>query len=347
MSSSDDEPDLTQSDPAETMDGGDEKPDLEDVGLDRDMVSDDTVLSDPSDSTPDTAQQLHTGIESSRFRVIRTYAKGGLGRVVLARDIGLSRNVAIKDINPKRDSDQARMRLVREATVTGGLEHPNIIPVYDIGYYDDGSPYYMMRFVQGHTLRDAILEFHAKEAEQNRTAHRLEMRRLLRHLIEVCNAVGYAHSQGILHRDIKPANIMIGKHDETLVLDWGLTKTLEEFRESPETVAVSGDDSGELDSQTGGSWESGQTQMGSVLGTPGFMSPEQAAGKVAEMVNATDVYGLGATMYYLLCGKRPIVEKSRARLIERTIAGEIRTASSNQTQHPQAAQCNLPQGNGD
>ena len=322
MSSSDDERDLTQSDPAETLDGS-ETSDHQSNESDRDIVIGDTVLSDPSKSESESEERLHPGMESSRFRVIRTYAEGGLGRVVLARDIGLGRNVAIKDINPKRDSEQARMRLVREATVTGVLEHPNIIPVYDVGYYDDGSPYYVMRFVQGHTLRDVIIEYHAK-AQQNRTARRLEMRRLLRHLIEVCSAVGYAHSQAVLHRDIKPANIMIGKHDETLILDWGLTKTMDEFGEVPDVTASSMDENSEdFDSCTDGSWESGQTRMGSVLGTPGFMSPEQTAGKIAEMTNATDVYGLGATLYYLLCGQRPIVEKSRVRLINRTIAREF------------------------
>ena len=163
-----------------------------------------------------------------RFRVLRPHAKGGLGEVLLAEDNELHREVALKQIQSRyADDADSRARFVLEAEVTGGLEHPGIVPVYGLGTYADGRPFYAMRFIHGDSLKDAINEFYDPAAARDPGERTLAWRQLLGHFIAVCNAIEYAHSRGILHRDLKPANIMLGKFGETLVVDWGLAKAWE------------------------------------------------------------------------------------------------------------------------
>ena len=160
-----------------------------------------------------------------RYRKIRDHAQGGLGVVFLARDEELGREVALKEIQDQHaDVPASRARFVLEAEVTGSLEHPGIVPVYGLGRYDDGRPFYAMRFIKGDSLKDAIEQFHRDDAGRPPGERTLELQKLLRRFLDVCNAISYAHSRGVLHRDLKPQNIMIGKYGETLVVDWGLAK---------------------------------------------------------------------------------------------------------------------------
>src|SRR5262249_36739272 len=159
--------------------------------------------------------------DGQRFRVLRPHAQGGLGAVFVALDAELHREVALKQLLDKQADDPvSRQRFLLEAEVTGSLEHPGIVPVYGLGAYGDGRPYYAMRFVRGDSLKEAIDRFHAEGASKSGPGRRsLELRKLLRRFTDVCNAIEYAHSRGVLHRDIKPGNIIVGRHGETPVGD--------------------------------------------------------------------------------------------------------------------------------
>src|SRR5207245_1911041 len=121
---------------------------------------------------------------------------------------------------------ESRARFLLEARITGGLEHPGIVPVYGLGTYADGRPFYAMRFVQGDSLKEAVERFHREKATLPAGERTLRLRALLGRFVDVCNAVAYAHSRGVLHRDLKPGNVMLGKYGETLVVDWGLAKVV-------------------------------------------------------------------------------------------------------------------------
>jgi WD40 repeat protein len=214
-------------------------------------------------------------------------ARGGMGRISAAYDRRLGRPVAIKELLARDPETVARFE--REARITGRLQHPAIVPVYEAGTWPDGAPFYAMKLIEGDSLATLL----------SRCTSLDERLALLPHVIDVANALAYAHAQRIVHRDLKPANVIIGSFGETMVVDWGLAKLLAE--EGEPAAGAAADLHADL------------TMAGRIMGTPAFMAPEQAGpGPVDERA---DVYALGAILYHLLAGKRPYAEITAGRAI--------------------------------
>jgi serine/threonine-protein kinase len=278
-------------------------------------------LPGPGGSGPAT-WQLNPAIDQpagSRYRILRPHAKGGLGQVSVAEDEELHREVALKEIQERHADDlESRARFVQEAEVTGGLEHPGIVPVYGLGHYINGRPFYAMRFIRGDSLRTAIQNYHSEGREEDAGKRAVQFRGLINRFIAVCQAMEYAHSRGVVHRDIKPDNIMLGKYGETLVVDWGLAKQVGRA-DRPVTESAEPEQSLRLSSGSGTS----PTMQGTAVGTPSYMSPEQAAGRLDEMGPPSDIYSLGATLYAILTGKPPVEGKTPSDIMLRVQLGDI------------------------
>lgn len=235
------------------------------------------TIGDTATSPADPADPAAPGLdESERYRIGRELARGGMGAIHEATDVRLSRTVAVKRLLTQSGRADARLR--REALITASLQHPAIVPVFDVGELADRGPFYAMKLVDGTSLDVAIQRASTLDA-------RLA---LLPHAVTVVEAVAYAHSRGIVHRDLKPHNVLVGAFGETVVIDWGLAK---QVHAADETVTV------------GASSDEILTRIGAVMGTPAYMPPEQAAGAVVDA--RADVYALGAMLYHLLTGKRP------------------------------------------
>jgi eukaryotic-like serine/threonine-protein kinase len=276
----------------------------------------------PLQQPPATASQLVATLpvdgptpQTGRFRILRPHAAGGLGQVFVALDTELNREVALKEIKVQLTHDvNCRQRFTLEAEINGGLEHPGIVPVYGFGQYPDGRPYYAMRFIRGDSLEEAIDRFHDGKPHAD-IFNCVDFRKLLARFVAVCNAMEYAHSRGVLHRDLKPRNIMLGKYGETLVVDWGLAKArgrAERYIDAGEHTLLPRSGSG-----------STATQYGAAIGTPAYMSPEQAAGWLDELGPTTDVYSLGATLYHILTGEPPFDRDDLATTLRRIQAGDF------------------------
>jgi WD40 repeat protein len=245
-------------------------------------------------------------VPKAAYEIIGEHARGGLGRVLLARDKRLERVVAIKVL--ARIGLSALGRFQREALLTAKLQHPAIVPVIEAGYFDSGEPFYAMKFVAGRPLRDVI-------AERASLPARLE---LLPNLRVVCDAMAYAHAHGIIHRDLKPSNVLVGDYGETVVVDWGLAKDLADpGGRGPADAADPEEHAEPLPYRKNA--EAGLTTVGTVVGTPAYMPPEQAAGQIVDQ--RADVYALGAMLYHTLVGAPPYQGTTSDAIVQSVLAG--------------------------
>lgn len=244
-----------------------------------------------------------------RYRLLRLHATGGMGQVWLAEDLELGRQVALKEVRADRSADPALgRRFLQEARVTGRLQHPGVVPVYELEPGRDGEPpYYAMRLVRGRTLAEAAADYHRKRGEG--LAGPLDLHTLLSAFVSVCNTVAYAHSQGILHRDLKTANVVLGDFGEVVLLDWGFAKGVDDAGDAP-AAELPLDDNPQ------------HTLAGQVVGTPAYMAPEQAAGQRDRIDVRTDVFGLGAILYEILTGRPPFSGTDTRELIRQAREGE-------------------------
>jgi serine/threonine protein kinase len=246
-----------------------------------------------------TIERLRAGADEpdlagTRYRLLERVARGGMGVVYAAEDEKLDRRVALKVLDvPGTDGDLAN-RLMREARVLARLEHPGIVPVHDVGTLADGRVFYTMKFVEGQRL-DKFIEGVASVQDR------------LRLFLRICEAVAFAHARGVLHRDLKPANIMVGPFGEVLVMDWGLAKILHSATQlanhaaDPDATIIEKSKSSDgMDDSTKSSVITGH---GTVMGTPGYISPEQARGEVESLDARSDIFSLGALLRFILTRK--------------------------------------------
>jgi PAS domain S-box-containing protein len=235
------------------------------------------------------------GRDMGCYQILSLLGAGGMGRIWLARDSELGRDIALKELRPEKAGvDVLQTRFVREARITAQLEHPGIVPVYELGRRpDDQQPFYTMRFVKGRTLTEAAQDYHRRRIAGE--ADSLEFVSLMSAFVTVCNTVAYAHSRGIIHRDLKGQNVLLGDFGQVVVLDWGLAKLLDRSEDDLDSSSIV------LDREAAEGRD--LTLQGQMIGTPAYMAPEQAAGDFIDQ--RTDVYGLGAILYEIITGQPP------------------------------------------
>jgi len=252
-------------------------------------------------------------LNGSRYRLLDRLGQGGMGSVYRAEDTLLGREVALKVVSIPDADGALSARLVREAKIIAQLEHPGIVPIHDVGTLPDGRPYYTMKLVQGERLD-----------QQVRKSGTLSGR--LRMFLKIVDAVSFAHARGVLHRDLKPSNIMIGPFGEVLVMDWGLSKVLREAVADSEMTVTNDAGDGQAD---------GATSHGTVLGTPGYMAPEQARGENRVLDERADVFSLGAILSFLINDPGERVSRPLAAIVRKA------TASHPQERYSSAAELGL------
>jgi len=257
-----------------------------------------TVPSSPPGLSDDALRRLRDAAElpepdPSRYLVLERIGRGGMGAVYRARDVLLKRDVALKVLHVGADSGDVAARLTQEARTLARLEHPGIVPVHDVGVLADGRPFYTMKLVQGHPLDDVVRG--RPQAD------------LLRLFSRICEPMAFAHSRGVVHRDVKPQNVMVGEFGEVLVLDWGVSKwaSARDAHDAALPAAAAGIDTG----------------AGAVVGTRGYMAPEQARGDSASVDSRADVYSLGMLLTHML-------SLSSTRGMPRPLSAILRKATS-------------------
>lgn len=229
----------------------------------------------------------------TKYRILGEISSGGMGTVYRAEDTELGRQIAIKVLNGTEANEDIAQRMVREAQIIARLEHPGIVPVHDVGTLPDGRVFYAMKLVRGGRLDEFV-------------TGQVSLKDRLRKFQAVCEAVAFAHAHGVIHRDLKPQNIMIGSFGEVLVLDWGVAKMIAMPASADELEA----DTLLLPPRNNDHDQTENTAQGTIIGTPNYMSPEQSRGEINGLDQRSDVYSLGAIMYFLLTNKSPRTDQA-------------------------------------
>ncbi len=276
----------------------------------------------PSDHPTENAKPCYIPESIGHSRLDGEIARGGMGIILKGRDTDLDRDIAIKVLHAvHQHKPEIRRRFMQEARITAKLQHPGIVPIYELGQFPDSRPYFAMRLVNGQTLKQLLGE---------RCSLSDDFPRFLKIFEQVCQAMAYAHSCGVIHRDLKPANVMIAPFGVVQVMDWGVAKVLFQpedagplgspFDSAGTTETVPDHSSGEYDS------DEDHTQIGIVMGTPAYMPPEQARGEIDRLDTATDVFGLGAILCEILTGEPPYVGKSAQHIYRMAVKAELSEA---------------------
>ena len=269
---------------------------------------------------PSSAEMPPPGRRGDRYQLFGEIARGGMGAVLKGRDADLGRDLAVKVLlEAHREKPELLRRFVEEAQIGGQLQHPGIVPVYELGTFADSRPYFTMKLVKGRTLA-ALL--HDRDDPQD------DLPRFLGIFEQVCQTVAYAHARGVIHRDLKPSNVMVGSFGEVQVMDWGLAKVLpgrgRRRRAAPPhpsrgpTVSV-------IQTVRSGS-DADDSQAGSVLGTPAYMAPEQAGGEIEHVDHRADVFGLGSILCEILTGRPAYTGRSAAEVLRKAMRGDTADA---------------------
>ncbi len=267
-----------------------------------------------------TAKDLSgSGTKIGRYELLGEIARGGMGAVLKAVDPDLNRELAVKVLlESHQDRPELVRRFIEEAQVGGQLQHPGIVPVYDVGRFADLRPFFAMKLVRGRTLADLLSE---------RAGPSFDQPRFLGIFAQVCQTMAYAHARGVIHRDLKPANVMVGGFGEVQVMDWGLAKVLarrgaaqdapaEDVPVKAETVVTTA--RGDSDAE--------QSRYGSVMGTPSYMAPEQARGEVESVDERADVFALGSILCEILTGQPAFTGPDSLTILRRAAGAETADA---------------------
>ena len=264
-------------------------------------------------------------VTGERYQLLGEIARGGMGVILKGRDPSLGRDLAFKVLKAELSGRQlSEQRFVEEAQVSGQLQHPGIVPVYELGRFADGRPYFTMKLLRGRTLAALLTD---------RPSPQSERARFLKILEQVTQTVAYAHSKGVIHRDLKPSNIMVGNYGEVQVMDWGLAKVLrdggtaDEEREDQASRNAAfptiDEEPAGIQTDRSGSGPGSDTVAGSVLGTPSYMPPEQASGEIEKLDERADVFGLGAVLCVILTGHPPYLGDDAETVRLKAIRGKL------------------------
>lgn len=266
-----------------------------------------------------TSNALH---RETKYELLETIGKGAMGEILLARDQSLRRKVAYKKIHKNMSNNfHVMSRFFTEAQITAQLDHPNIVPVYSLEVSSDGEIAYSMKLIKGNTLKDLMTGAKKQYKEHGQVDEEHSLQALLEHFLKVCDAMHFSHMKGVIHRDLKPANIMIGPYNEVYVMDWGIAKVIAQSDEeiNQEIVQLIQPDSDEPPME--------RTQMGAIIGTPRYLSPQQAAGKNDTLDARSDQFTLGIILFELLTLKPAFYAKEQIELIKKILKVDLNSFS--------------------